>query len=58
MPRALKNGHKKVIELVEKHKFIHLISTQLSAEEFVDNVELAELDYFIRLCDSVEHALK
>ncbi len=99
MPKELKEGHQKVIDLVIEHKFTHLISviielegsfeevnewfinefnpkmvelemkheaiiqsknlfSQLSAEDLVENSELKEIGYSMRLFDSVGKALE
>jgi hypothetical protein len=99
MPKELKEGHQKVIDLVIEHHFTHLISvivelegsfdevnewflkefnpkmvalgmkyeaiiqsqnlfSQLSAEELVENSELKEIGYYMRLFDSIENALE
>ena len=94
MPKELKEGHQKVIDLVTEHKFTHLISvivevegsfeevnewfitifnpkmvelgmtyeaviqsknifSKLSAEELVENSELKEIGYSMRLFDFI-----
>ena len=99
MPKELKEGHQKVIDLVTEHHFTHLISviveiegsfdevnewflkefnpkmvalgmnyeaiiqsknlfSQLSAEDLVENSELKEIGYHMRLFDSVEKGLE
>jgi hypothetical protein len=99
MPKELKEGHQKVIDLVTEHHFTHLISvivelegsfeevnewflkefnpkmvelemkqeaiiqsknlfSQLSAEDLVENSELKEIGYSMRLFDSIEKGLE